>query len=234
MCGRFTYRYTWAQLHALLNLSNPGASLTGLFDPAQGVFGPRFNVAPTQRAPVVRARPDGSLVIDALIWGLQPPWLAKPGPINARAETASTQPMFRSAFKGRRCVVPVSGFYEWQAGGVGKAKQPWYIHRADGQPLLLAGLWEARDGLETFTVITTGPNEFMARLHNRMPATLEPEQARPWLSSPDQSLLAPAADGVLTAHTVSTRVNSPRNDEPSLVEPVAQSTRGDDAQSALW
>lgn len=183
---------------------------------------------------MVRARSD-ERPLDLLRWGLQPPWLDKPAPVNARAETVATLPMFRSAFKARRCV-PVSGFDEWQAGpeGANKAKQPWYICRADGAPLLFAGLWELKDDLQTITVVTTAANDFMKALHDRMPVVLEPETARRWVEEPDASLLVPAADGVLTAHRVSTRVNSPKNDDRSLIEGAPERPSDQSEQPSLW
>lgn len=127
------------------------------------------------------------------------------------------------AFKRRRCVVPVSGFYEWQKRGDGP-KVPHYITRADGDPMLLAGLWEAWDQgegpLETFTILTTTPNALMRALHDRMPVILERERLDQWLdpgADPGAAadLLVPAAEGVLDEHAVGTRVNSPRNNDRS-------------------
>src|SRR5262249_35282269 len=104
------------------------------------------------------------------------------------------------------------------------ATQPWHISRADGEPLLLAGIWEpGPDGEDTFAVITTAANEFMSRFHDRMPLVLEPEKVGEWLNGTDESLIKPAADGILTAHKVSTRVNSPKNNDPGLVEPLPPS-----------
>lgn len=120
---------------------------------------------------------------------------------------------------------PRQGFYEWQ--GATAPKQPWFIHRADVAPLLFAGLWEhwgsERDSVESFTIATTEANEFMAKLHTRMPCILEPEQIDAWMNAaPDHasSMLRPAADGILTVHTVGTRVGSVRNGDPSLIEPA--------------
>ena len=217
MCGRFTHKFTWKQVHALLNLSNPGAAVGDAFDSH-----PSFNVAPTHKTMIVKPS-EGTLGPAMATWGLNPPWnTSKLAPINARAEAVSTSPMFRQAFKARRCVVPASGFYEWQRLGDGPKprKQPWYVYRADGQPMLFAGLYEPRGGTDTFTIITTDANEFMARLHDRMPVILEPEEAQRWIDQGDPSLLKPAADGVLTAHPVSARVNSPENDDELLIQRV--------------
>jgi putative SOS response-associated peptidase YedK len=219
MCGRFTRKYTWAELHRLLSLQSPP------FDIAS-----RYNVAPTQVSPVM----DMDHRLTMRKWGLVPRWVegvsAFKAPINARAETALTNKVFRAALERERAVVPVSGFYEWKVTDAGK--QPWYITRADGAPMLLAGLTASRKregepALDTFTILTTTPNEFMAKLHDRMPVVLEPESVESWLRRPDPSdLLKPAADVVLQAHPVSTRVNTPKNDDPSLIESFTQAGDG--------
>lgn len=239
MCGRFTHLYTWAQLHKLMTLTSPPIELPL-----------RFNVAPMQMAPVVRAE-DGGRALDMLRWGLVPSWAKDEGIasslINARAETVASKPAFRAAFKRRRCVVPASGFYEWQQAPVAEeglfgvtrgkpAKRPHYITRADGQPMIFAGLWEswrdpgAPEGtsaplVETFTIITCEPNAMMSRLHDRMPVILDlPDLAR-WLDPGSDAesvarLLGPFPADRMTAHPVSTRVNSPRNDDAECLQPV--------------
>ncbi|MFT3686402.1 MAG: SOS response-associated peptidase [Phycisphaerales bacterium] len=224
MCGRYTHKFKWKELHDLLARGKWPARLAQADEAA--LFAANFNVAPTQSAPVIRVATDAGgkvsgVEVVRLKWGLAPLWAKEPdrGPINARAETVASNAMFRQAFASRRCVVPVSGFYEWKKHE-GDAKQPFYITRADDRPLLLAGLWErwGKDDqcVETFAVITTPANQFMSSVHDRMPAVLEPESVAMWLepqSDPDKltSLLAPAPDGVLQMHPVSTRVNSPRN-----------------------
>jgi putative SOS response-associated peptidase YedK len=204
----------------------------------------RYNIAPTQIAPVARAigAGDNQREVVGMQWGLIPSWAKDPSigsrMINARSETAAEKPSFRSAFKRRRCLVPASGFYEWKkltndrfGKGGRAAKQPFYIYRADEQPLVMAGLWESwtdpesNKSLETYSILTTDANDQLRDLHDRMPAILEPEQFDAWIdperedAASLQSLLKPAADGVLAMHPVSTRVNSPKHDEPSLVEP---------------
>src|SRR5262245_12088153 len=138
MCGRFTYKFTWAELHALLNIHD-GAP----YQPLPPLTA-RYNVAPTQQAPVVRQDERGLRSAAMLAWGLKPAWMgATVAPINVRAESLAAgggAPMFRYALKYRRCVVPASGFYGWQKVGEGKGgrpvKQPWHIHRADGGLIL--------------------------------------------------------------------------------------------------
>jgi putative SOS response-associated peptidase YedK len=221
MCGRFCY-------------FSPAEAVTRLFgarvpnDPA-----PRYNIAPTQDAPVIRADADGRTLV-GLRWGLVPFWAKDPKignrMINARGETVAAKPAFRAAFRKRRCLVIADGFYEWQkvAGG----KQPWLIAQADGEPFAMAGLWEswrpAEDAapLETCTIITTAANDMMRPLHDRMPAILDGAAIDRWLDPAAEPaalepLLAPAPDGILRAVPVSRRVNSPANDDPALIEPVA-------------
>jgi putative SOS response-associated peptidase YedK len=149
--------------------------------------------------------------------------------INARGETVADKPAFRAAFRKRRCLVPADGFFEWQKSAAGK--QPWFIRAADGEPLAFAGLWELWDAkgteppLASCTIITTRANEMMKPLHDRMPVVLAPSAREAWLdpaSSPAalQGLLEPAAEAALEAWPVSLRVNSPANEDASLVEPL--------------
>lgn len=200
--------------------------------PAESDLEHSYNVAPTHDSPIVRHVDD--IEGTTARWGLIPPWAKDASiasmTINARAKTADSKPAYRDAFASRRCVVPISRFYEWALADHG-GKQPYSIHRADGAVLLLAGLWERwRDPsrpedagpLETFTILTVAANPFIAGLHDRMPAVLEPEQARRWIEpgDPDRSLLGPADDGVLDMHPVSTAVNKPSRNDPSLIEPI--------------
>ncbi len=195
------------------------------FENEAGAFG-RYNIAPSQDAPVLFEQDDG-LEMAMMRWGLAPSWSKDPkrGPINARGETVATQPMFRAAFKRRRCVVPASGFYEWQ--GERPPKQPWYITAADGLGLLLAGVWEDRefDGRpwRTYSIVTTAPNGLMRGIHDRMPVILSGDDAQRWIeSAPEEAhgLIRSCDEDWLEAWRVSTRVNSPRHDAPDLLEPV--------------
>ena len=187
---------------------------------------PRYNLAPTQGAPVIREL-DGERRLDQLRWGLIPGWAKSPGDVkhnlfNARAETVAEKPSFRSAFKSRRAVMPASGFYEWRT--VDGVKQPYYISRVDGGAMLFAALWErwaqGGESLESSTIITTHSNEFMQQLHNRMPVILEPGELETWLQDGPFELLRPAADGVLQAWPVSRAVGNVRNQGPELLEPI--------------
>jgi len=225
MCARFTQMMTWRAVWELYQLKIPL--------PADELR-VRYNVAPTQRVAVVRMDPaTGGREAVRLRWGLIPSWSKdeKIGQklINARAETAASKPAFRAAFQHRRCIVPASGFFEWEA--VGKKKQPHYIRRDDGLPLSFAGLWEHwapedHEPLDTFTLLTTAANAFMSDLHTRMPVVLEPEEVGAWL---DPHTPAPQLEALLASRPwpgmrrtpVNPIVNSWKNDVPACVEPVA-------------
>ena len=228
MCGRFTQRLSWAELHELMDLIGPPRNLR-----------PRYNVAPSQDVAVVRAA-DGGRNLSMLRWGLIPAWAKDPAIgyrlINARSETVAEKPSFRSAYRRRRCLIPADGFYEWQR--LGKIRQPWLFGLRDGAPFAFAGLWErwtvpegaaltgslaelgAGDPVETCTILTTAANETVAPVHGRMPVILPRDACDPWLAGDDVSL-APYAPDAMTAHPVSTQVNRPANDEPRCVEPVS-------------
>jgi putative SOS response-associated peptidase YedK len=145
--------------------------------------------------------------------------------INVRAESIADQPAFRTAFRERRCLVPADGFYEWRRAG--NRKQPFYVRLASGAPLAMAGLWErwrshGGETIATFTVITTGANDALQALHDRMPVIVASGDYDEWLSSPNPSaLLAPWGGTPLEIAAVSARVNSGRNDDASLIAPAA-------------
>ena len=225
MCGRYTHLYTWKQLHRLLGLTSCEVELR-----------PSYNVAPTQSAPViVNGDSAGGASLRFMRWGLVPSW-AKDiaignSLINARAEGIDTKPAFRAAFKKSRCIVPISGFYEWQKVEGQKAKQPFYIQPTDGEPWLLAGLWESwrpAEGppLESFVIITTRANAMVARIHDRMPVILGAPDARRWMAPTGAggadllSLLSPYPDEGMKAYPVSVAVNRPGIDSPALVQPL--------------
>jgi putative SOS response-associated peptidase YedK len=190
-------------------------------------------VAPSQRIPAVRLDKDGNRVVGPVRWGLIPHWaktLPKVQPINARCETASTSNMFKQAMQRRRCIIPADGFYEWKKLD-SKTKQPMFIRFPDDRVFGFAGLWErwkpddTSEAVDTCTIITTTPNELMASIHDRMPVILKPQDYDRWLDRDRPAedvvdLLRPYPDGELEAHPVSTAVNSPKNDQPSNVEPV--------------
>jgi putative SOS response-associated peptidase YedK len=190
---------------------------------------PRFNIAP--QTPVVTIPNDGRFQMQAMRWGLVPSWAADDSVgarmINARLETAAEKPAFRSALKRRRCIIPADGFYEWKK--TGDAKTPMYIARSDDRPMGFAGLWESwtsPDGstLLSTTVLTTTPNALMAEIHDRMPVILDEAHWKAWLEPGERSVeqlasvLSPFPAELMRAFPVSTRVNSPRNDDATLID----------------
>jgi putative SOS response-associated peptidase YedK len=191
-----------------------------------------WNIAPSLTVPIVRMDGDGKRVIAPAQWGFVPAWSKewpKTRPINARAETVSTSGMFRQAFNSGRCLVPADGFYEWQ--GTKPPRRPYFIHLKDDGVFAFAGLWsrwtspDKPDPIDTFTIITTEPNELVRSIHNRMPVVLRPQDYGRWLDPnlPGKEvtgLLTPyAADG-MDAYAITSAVNSPKNDGPELIEPA--------------
>ncbi len=231
MCGRYTLQATHEELAKQFSADIEDGSL----------FKPRYNIAPSQSVAVVRLKPDTTKrELVQLRWGLIPSWAKDPkiaySTINAKAETVAVKPAFRSAFRKRRCLIPASGFYEWQQQG--KQKQPMYIRLRDHHPFAFAGLWEhwdPKDGepIESCTIVTTEANEFMQRIHHRMPVILTPEDYEVWLDPVVQQLeglqylLRPSPDLLrrysaveMEAYPVSKMVNNPRNDLIQCVEPI--------------
>jgi putative SOS response-associated peptidase YedK len=222
MCGRFTLTADARELQQ---------AFPGFTFPAQLV--PRYNIAPTQ--PILVIANDGSQRADFFLWGLVPSWAKDPTIgqrlINARAETLASKPSFRGPFKYKRCLILADGFYEWQALPDRKGKVPHFIFLKSRRPFAFAGLWDewhAPDGslIRSATIITTTPNELMARLHDRMPVILPPAAYAQWLDpapqTPERLLpyLQPFPADEMSAYPVSTQVNSPGNDHPELIQPV--------------
>lgn len=223
MCGRYT-------------LTHPGEALAEMIGSAvedSAGLAPRYNIAPTQEAPVVRRGDDGRLGWSLLRWGLVPARAQDPAIgnrlINARAESVAEKPAFRDSFRAMRCLVPADGFYEWRAEGT--RRQPIYVRRSDRRPFAFAGLWSRwsprRGGpLDTFTILTTAPCSKIAPIHDRMPVLLAADEYRFWLEAPPDEVKA-WLDGVaarelpLETYPVSPRVNRPAVDDPSCIAPVA-------------
>lgn len=199
--------------------------------PSADKFTGRFNAAPTLMLPVIRG---DDREIALMRWGLIPAW-SKDGTLktvlnNARAETVAEKPSFRTPFKRRRCVVPMLGFYEWQQTPYGKV--PYYISGRESRQIAVAGIWELWEGsadkpsVESFAVITTGPNALMENIHDRMPVILDPASIDYWLDPQNkntedlQELLQPCQPEWLQAWPVSTRVNSTRNESIELTVAV--------------
>jgi putative SOS response-associated peptidase YedK len=235
MCGRFVSASPPAEI----------ADYFGVEAVAEQLLEPNYNVAPTNDVYVVYA--DGGIRrLDPFHWGLIPGWAKDPGignrMINARAETLATKNAFRSSFAKRRCIVPADGFYEWKVVPGQKKKQPYFIHRPDGEPLAFGGLWAEWTGADasgdpvtvrSTTIITGPPNEKMAELHDRMPVILPPSAWAEWLD-PDQRdveavgrFLVPAPAEIIEFHPVSTEVNNVRNKGGHLVDEVEVDAVGD-------
>ena len=221
MCGRYSLIAQAEELQALFDLLDLDARL----------LAPRYNIAPTQPIVVVREGEKGREAVP-MRWGLLPAWVKDPADfpllINARAEGIAQKPSFRAAFKRRRCLVPASGFYEWQAAG--KTKQSYWIAPEDGGLIAFAGLWETwidRDGgeIDTAAIVTKNANAALEPIHHRMPVLIGPDDFSLWLSAsadPEaaEMLLVAEAEDTLVAVPVSTRVNRVANDDAGLWEPV--------------
>lgn len=221
MCGRFALRI-------------PPKSIQQHYDLPETVeLPPRYNIAPSQAVAVIRQMPAKSLrQLDLLRWGLVPYW-AKDikisyRMINARAETLSQKPSFRTAFKKRRCLVAADGFYEWIHEG--KTKQPYFIQLKNRIVFSFAGLWESwnnPDGgvIESCTIITTSANELVRKIHDRMPVILPPELYAEWLDNtiPAESVqkfLIPFPSDEMEVYRVGPTINSPKNDTPACLLPI--------------
>jgi putative SOS response-associated peptidase YedK len=223
MCGRFTLKTNQQLLtEAFADFTPPRELL------------PRYNIAPSQ--PVAVVANNGHKTVDFFVWGLIPSWAKDPKIgnrlINARSETLAEKPSFRSAYRRRRCLILADGFYEWQKNS-DKSKTPIYIQLKTGLPFAFAGLWEQwfsphGDQVLSCTIITTGPNELMAPIHNRMPVILPPEAYDHWLAPEEQRpqelqpLLKPFPAGLMTTYPVSTFVNNPRNDSEQCIAPLSR------------
>jgi putative SOS response-associated peptidase YedK len=226
MCGRYQLKVKWPEVARLYNLT-----LRNNVD-----LPPRYNIAPTQDVPVVRLDPETKQRELAMLrWGLIPFWAKDTkmafSTINAQAETIATKPAFREAFQRRRCILPASGFYEWQKLDA-KARQPYAIVPKDGGIFSFAGLWErwkdraSGNTIQSCTIITTQPNELCAPIHNRMPAILGPGDFARWLGEEAtepaelQALLRPYPADAMTAYKVGLRVGNVKNDDAELLEPL--------------
>lgn len=221
-------------------LATPVAELQRLFGfPELPNLSPRYNIAPTQDIATVRADATGRHLA-LLRWGLVPHWADDVSigsrMINARGETVAEKPAFRNALKHRRALIPIDGFYEWQAApDGGKRKQPHVIRRRDRRPMALAALWETWKGpkggppletpLETVTIVTTAANATLRPLHDRMPVIVEEEDWDAWLDPQTpapaaEALIRPAPDELLDAVPVGPRVGNVRNDDPGCIAPL--------------
>jgi len=222
VCGRY-------ELH-----SNPAAIALAFGLAHAPSVRPRYNVAPMQEVPIVRVSASGARELVAVRWGLVPRWAKDPAigskMINARGETVATKPSFRTAFRRHRCLIPANGFYEWMPAADGR-KQPVLIAMKDGDVFAFAGLyerWLTGDGapLDSCAILTTDANELLRAVHDRMPVIVPPDQYARWLDPAQdgpQALVAPYPSGLMTWWPVSSRVNSVRHDDASLIERLPDS-----------
>jgi putative SOS response-associated peptidase YedK len=218
MCGRFA-------------ITLPSDAMAQLFDavPANSLPEvPNYNVCPTNDVHVVLS--SGGRRLQAMRWGFLPNWYKAPndGPllINARAETLAEKPAFKAACRERRCLIPVTGFYEWTKDDAGN-RLPWYIHPAKDGPLVMAGIWQdwEREGqsFRTCAIVTCAANRAMSALHHRMPVCLDRADWGKWLGEEGHgaaALMVPAPDEALAFHRVDPKVNSNRACGPGLIEPI--------------
>jgi putative SOS response-associated peptidase YedK len=220
MCGRFVLAVDPNQLALEFNLIGDTN------------VPPNYNVAPTQSVAIISNESPSRLTFAR--WGLMPSWAKdlsmSAKMINARSETVDEKPAFRAAFKRRRCLIPASGFYEWQTRDDGK-KYPMYIHPSDAEMFGFAGLWEVwhspeGDELRTCTILTTAANDYMRAIHERMPVILPREQYADWLAPGDvpagalKPLLRGYDPGRMTAHEVSKAVNRAGFSSPDMIAPM--------------
>jgi putative SOS response-associated peptidase YedK len=257
MCGRYTLAHSTEEIVDRFGLKQLKLPITA-----------RYNIAPSQLVPIIianqRANPnygatagssgvfDDGYLIEAARWGFVPSWsrdLAKTPPmINARAESASEKPTFRTAFRARRCIIPADSFYEWQ--GEGKNRKPWRFHLKGEELFGFAGLfedWSSTDGdeIRTCAILTVGANALMQQFHDRMPVILPRQLESRWLDPTNkdvaslEALLRPYPADLMALHRVSTAVNGTKLDVPELVRPVdpvaeaaAQAAQREEARAA--
>jgi putative SOS response-associated peptidase YedK len=222
MCGRYSFTLPPEAIRALFRV------VTGLN------LQPRYNIAPTQAVPVIGLEPSGERALKMFRWGLIPRWskeMPKGAPlINARSEGIAKSKMFGEAFHKRRCLVPADGFYEWNKDKSLKDRQPWRIVDPEQPAFAFAGIWEGWRNPEgeivrSFAIVTTGANEKLAPIHDRMPVMLKREDEDAWLdpgsSEPKLlSLLAPYDAAKTALYRVDIRVNSVKNDDPQCLAKV--------------
>jgi putative SOS response-associated peptidase YedK len=222
MCGRYDNLIAREAYRALFAAERLPASN----------FPPRYNIAPTYQIPIVRVDPrDGTRELAMVRWGLIPFWMKekpKAPHINARAETVHQLPLFREAFARRRCLIPATGFYEWQKRADGK--QPYRFVRKDFEPFAFAGIWEYTkldgEAILSAAIIVGEPNPLASAVHDRMPVILMPQDYDAWLDKETpieaaRAMLKPYNAELMKAYAVSRAVNSVKNDTEACIEPVA-------------
>ena len=225
MCGRFVGAFSAEVLMDEMSEALSAAHMTIAFVDDGPLFAPNYNTAPTHTVPILRHE-ESLVVIDPMQWGLVPSWSKDPSVgskmINARSETITEKPSFRQSVPGRRCIIPMSGFYEWDRSDP-KRKVPYFVTREDGCLMLVAGIWTpspALEGRHTFSLITRESVDDLSHIHSRSPVELHAEDALEWMCSPvpPLELFAPDLQPRFVARKVSTLVNSVKNNSASLLE----------------
>jgi len=230
VCGRVYQTYTDEELYFQYLNKRPLIPLQ---------FAPVYNLCPTQDSPVLRLV-NGERQFDSMRWQLVPNWEPAFGTklttINAKSETVFESPLFGELITRQRCIVPISGFYEWKADG--RIKRPFKIHRADNAIMSLAGVWDAwrpgtPDERRSFSILTTRANRFMRDIHDRMPVIVDQGAIGDWLNpethEPEElkPFMKPCPDEWLSASEVSSLVNSPKNNSPEVLQPAGMDGGGE-------
>jgi len=234
MCGRFAQVFTEKDVSRIEEILRAAMGADDLLIDS-------FNIAPTQEAVIGRVV-DGERRADRARFGLVPSWAKdrshQANMINARVETVDEKPAYRELVGTKRCVLPVSGFYEWETVSGARYKQPWYVTRVDEEPMMLAGLWDRWAGgdevFESFTLLTREASGFMASMHHRMPVVLGGESVEGWMGMSRGVGDLEINDGVLGGTRVSRRVNSvgAGHDDAGLIDEVGEGEI--EGEGTLW
>jgi putative SOS response-associated peptidase YedK len=225
MCGRITQKS---------NAKVLGLKIVTLVEPLYaGNTPPRYNGSPGQEHWVIRQESGGARILDRLWWGLMPHWLKNESqarkPINAKAETIASLPTFRDAYRRRRCLVPIDNFFEWKAIPGARSKQPYAVGMRSGEPFAVAAIWDnwkrpgTSEWVRSFAIVTCPANQLLAEIHERMPVIVPADGYDQWLASADpdpQALLVPYPSAPMTMWPITTRVNTPANDDRDILSPV--------------
>ena len=226
MCGRFVGAFSSKILMDEMSEALSGANMTISLVDSSPLFASNYNTAPTHTVPILRHE-DSVVMVDPMQWGLVPSWSKDPTVgskmINARSETITEKPSFRQSVPGRRCIIPMSGFYEWDRTDP-KRKVPFFVTREDGCLMLVAGIWTpspALEGRHTFSLITRESVDDLSHIHSRSPVEFHADDALEWMCNPvpPLELFMPETQPRFVARKVSSRVNSVRNNDASLILP---------------
>ena len=225
MCGRFVGAFKAELLKEEMGDALSEARMTMVLA-EDNLFAPNYNTAPTHIVPILRHK-ESSVIVDPMQWGLVPSWSKDPTVgskmINARSETITEKPSFRQSVPGRRCIIPMSGFYEWDRTD-SRRKVPYFVTREDARLMLVAGIWTpspALDGRHTFSLITRESVDDLSHIHSRSPVEFHADDALEWMCNPvpPLELFEPEIQPRFVARKVSSRVNSVRNNDASLILP---------------